>query len=467
MDKMFLLMLVLAAIIESYQAETLPTYQFKTKLKRRYLQEKDNITSESDSTLIATELTSSPVSAPVVVEIPDIRPSYVVDLLDFSVTMDNLSHFENVANFMEKYLVYSLSNEFLELRSVGIIERKKVVMSDKSEIFYFGKAKFYDIVSKASVHDVQRRALSDLDAVQEYVPNVVSIMVMESGAQWSPAGLIVVVIVGTLAMCFALKLCHRYYHTQYLESSPGTQGELKERVEMATSAQEENSNSTPIDDGSIGIDDNSFEGYSTMTDIESVNNKVKLITTRMNNDDDSSADIITAYASDSDNHISSNTLSTKLESNFFHRTSKDCDETASDSRDRKDDDLEDQGNTPSVAKSFDESEADFSYSKVGKGMMRMPGKVLKVNNQSEEVKSVAPKHFFESDANTAYEFQMKGGMESDDEDLYMTDYDTVTSEMNQGSEAVFRKRFSNLLGGDPDSDEDDIDILPISRNREI
>ena len=172
--------------------------------------------------------TTAPVPAPptpVPVPIP-----VKMDLLDFVVSVDD-STSEDLTSTLAEHLTNELKKEFDSLLSVELsLQQKPSRRALLEDLAYSGTAIFEGVVSENDVHEAQKRALLDLETLQQAAPSVSSVSIQADEGNETPntapaaqlpadndgtsVGLIVAVtIVAGLVLAAALYMSYRYYNT--------------------------------------------------------------------------------------------------------------------------------------------------------------------------------------------------------------------------------------------------------------
>ena len=350
--------------------------------------------------------------------------SFVVELLEFAVSMENSAYSYSVTNLLDAHLTLELAKEFSSLLSVDLLQTGTVAgLASLTALAYSGSATFDGSVSADEVRKAQTLILQDSVTMKKIAPKIVSISMLNGETQFAPAGLIVVVIVSTIGLLAAMFFGYRRYKSKHGQSSAedmneldSARKELPQRDDMSHAALSFGRN-TEIDDYSLdefsttaeseaghnmiqshqkqhelSEDDYSFDLASTLdydTDQEIIQTYRKQ---DMHGDEFSiEVDLAADYDTDNDNsHMSSLHVRNAMTSSKQHQLSK-----------------------PKVPSNFGESCDDFSYNHVG-----------------------------------------NKGMESDDDDVYTTDNESLSAKPGSGGNANYMKRFVTMLGGDQD-DEDE------------
>ena len=375
----------------------------------------------------------SPSFAPVSITAPSVAPnmvanpsSFVIELLEFKVSMEDSTYSQSVSKQLDTHLTSELSKTFSSLRSVDLLHTGTVTgLAALTVLAFSGTATFSGLVSADKVGKEQTRILQDSATMKEIAPKIVSISMSNAEAQFSPGGLIVVVIVSTIGFVAALLFGYRRYKLKQGQSSVEKSVD-GDSTRKEVSPQDGLSHSGLIFCRNTEVDDYSIDDYSTLAESEVGHNVIQRHKRQEMSADDSSINLGSTTEYDTDQEI--------IQS--YGRRDMHEDEYSVD-----------------VALSTDyDTDDDNSRMPVVTSVVRPRNARIPLQQQSGLLKSGRAKYSNDSDAEFSFSNVANKGMESDDDDVYTTD--------NEGPAAKAGSRtnvqgYFNMLGGKKDEDEDE------------
>jgi hypothetical protein len=400
------------------------------RTRGRLLQQMNDDTAPANKNDVVS--TDSPVSPKAPTPVPSPVPMHggmslsspptliVVDLLPFVVSVDGGTT-QSLTNTLKTLLANEMQKEFDSFLSVGLRVQNGTISGGTLD--YGGTASFDGLVGYQNVQNVQARVLQDSTSIHQYAPYVTSITMSNEASHSSWAGLIVVVLVLTIGMGFAAFYGYRHYKkAKSLASTPVGEGvdDQKPRKELPNPSDDFSQSVLSYDGPHTESEDGSLEDYSTTTDLE--------------------AGMMARTTASS---------TTSSHTPGYRATQRSTTTSTSSGRKGALDDS-----------SMTDSEAGLNSTQLYLSQRRKE-RVFHHNQQQQQADLTSNKSLllYESDADCSYDYVVKRGMESDDDDLYTTD--------NEAGESSTVGNFGLLGKGRDSDDEDDFDDVDNFDNIDI
>lgn len=415
-----LLALLLVNVVLAYcKGERSVKWRGNRNIRSRFVQQVND--KNSDSNFVSPSFPPTSFIAPSVAPATVANPSpFVIELLEFTVSMEDSTHSQSVAKQLDTHLTSELTKTFSSLRSVDLMQTGTVTgLAALTVLAFSGTATFSGIVSAEKVREAQTQILQDSATVKKVAPKVVSISMLNPETQFSPAGLIVVVIVSTIGFVAALFFGYRRYKSKHAEASveEGTEGDSARKE---VSPQDGLSHSGLSFCRNTEIDDYSIDDFSTTAASEAGHNFNQRDKRQEMSEDDSSFGHASTADYDADHDVVQS-----HQRRYMHEDEYSVD----------------------VALSTDyDTDDDHSRMPVVMPVVNPRNARTVLQEKPGLLKSGMAKHFDDSEAEFSYSNVGNKGLESDDDDVYTTD--------NEGTAASIHG-YVNMLGGKKDEDEDE------------